>query len=416
MAPRRSAGATSTPIRSGVPAVGPRRRPQIFSRTPRRSASGWAGFHELVERWSSRPNVMAWEIFSELNTQRGPPKRMPPPSSKRPTTWFGASTPGALRLRRLPIFHSSSGSHRECSWRSLNGSPGRACGRSSWGKPWKTLWESAANEIVSLHPYDADLDRTAAVEKSTNRMAPRRRSRSSSVSPGSRLPKARGSRSGPGAAAGLRHAIWAEIVSGAASARALYWEDGYAAFHAGPGLTLIEQRNELEEVEAEHEMAREQGFPRHCDPGHGLGRPGVVRRCDGGQKTGLRLGTERCSRPPRLARASARQGARGSVSPIGGFGYLVDCADPARGRRPQRGHRQLARRCAQVRSRGTSRERRFRSPPWCRRSGRDNPSSVKGILRLYALAFGLPKLCCPTRRCSCRATASFDRCVVPSGI
>ena len=189
---------------------------------------------------------------------------------------------------------------------------------------------------------------------------------------------------GPGAAAGLRHAIWAEIVlrSSQRAGALLGGRIRRLPCRTGPDPHRAAQRT----GGRAGTMAREQGFPR-TDPGHGLGRTSVVRRCDGGQKTGLRLGTERCSRPPRLARASARQGARGSVSPIGGFGYLVDCADPARGRRPQRGHRQLARRCAQVRSRGTSRERRFRSPPWCRRSGRDNPSSVKGILRLYALTF-----------------------------
>jgi len=52
--------------------------------------------------------------------------------------------------------------------------------------------------------------------------------------------------SAPGAALGLQHAIWAELVSGAASTRALYWEAGYAVYYPGTGLPLVTLHQELE--------------------------------------------------------------------------------------------------------------------------------------------------------------------------
>jgi hypothetical protein len=52
--------------------------------------------------------------------------------------------------------------------------------------------------------------------------------------------------SSPRAGVGLGHAIWAELASGSASARALYWEDGYAVYYPATGLPLVTQHADLE--------------------------------------------------------------------------------------------------------------------------------------------------------------------------
>jgi len=45
---------------------------------------------------------------------------------------------------------------------------------------------------------------------------------------------------------GLRHAVWAGIVSGACNARALYWEDGYAVFFPSVGMSLVKKYASVE--------------------------------------------------------------------------------------------------------------------------------------------------------------------------
>jgi hypothetical protein len=44
--------------------------------------------------------------------------------------------------------------------------------------------------------------------------------------------------------------VWTELVSGTASARALYWEDGYAAYYPETGLALVRAMNDLDAAAA----------------------------------------------------------------------------------------------------------------------------------------------------------------------
>ncbi|HKO92718.1 MAG TPA: hypothetical protein VJU61_16300 [Polyangiaceae bacterium] len=183
----------------------------------------WLGWlSALVARWSSRPSVIAWEIFSELDLASG-------------VTREGASAflEKAHRVVRdiepwRPAFASTSDLPLIS------------------GEPWQTLWDSAGNDLVSIHPYAADLDREAS-------------DRVRSVADGTSKPVFVGESgldaappegetlsSAPRAAAGLGHAIWAELVSGAASARALYWEDGYAVYYPATGLPFVTQHQDLE--------------------------------------------------------------------------------------------------------------------------------------------------------------------------
>jgi hypothetical protein len=114
------------------------------------------------------------------------------------------------------------------------------------GQPWDTFWSSAATDLVSLHTYDADLDRAviaraAAVFPVTNKPLFLGESGLDAAPPdGTTLTSA------AAAPAGLENAIWAELVSGSATARALYWEDGYAAYYPATGLGLVNARKDLE--------------------------------------------------------------------------------------------------------------------------------------------------------------------------
>jgi hypothetical protein len=195
---------------------------ELFSDTP--TQRRWLGWLEaLVERWGTRPNVAAWEIFSELDLATG--------ATETSATDFVERAHAVIQAADLwqrPAFASTSDLPLLS------------------GQPWQRLWRSAGNDIVAIHPYDSDLDR-AAVERVQSAW-------SQSDKPvllgesglDSAPPDGLTLTSALRAPVALRNAIWAELVSGAASARALYWEDGYSAYFPGSGLPLVTARQDLE--------------------------------------------------------------------------------------------------------------------------------------------------------------------------
>src|SRR5690606_1322192 len=143
------------------------------------------------------PNVIAWEIFSELDLASGVSEASATAFVERAHAVVRASDPWR------PAFASTS---------DLPPIEGR---------PWQALWDSPGNDLVSIHPYAADLDRVATarareVWHSTSKPVLIGESGLDAAAPdGTTLTSA------PRAAVGLEHALWAELVSGAASARAL---------------------------------------------------------------------------------------------------------------------------------------------------------------------------------------------------
>ena len=129
MEPRLWAGATSRPIRSD-PARGPSAPTpaDLFADTEtQRLWLGW--LKTLVARWSSRPNVIAWEIFSELDLATG--------ATVENATAFIEKCHAVVRsidpwrpvfasTSDLPIFH---------------GKPPRVLLEIAQWKPWQSLWQ-----------------------------------------------------------------------------------------------------------------------------------------------------------------------------------------------------------------------------------------------------------------------------------
>jgi hypothetical protein len=177
----------------------------------------------LVERWNPRQNVIAWEIFSELDLATGATEENATAFAERATdvirTKDSATRPVLASTSDLPLIG---------------------------GKPWTQLWASRANDLVSLHVYDKDLDRVAvqrvrSVLALTDKPVFLGESGLSAAAPdGTTLTSA------PRAPVGLRNAIWAELFSGAANARGLYWEDGYALYYPASGSPLVDAMNDLE--------------------------------------------------------------------------------------------------------------------------------------------------------------------------
>jgi hypothetical protein len=202
----------------GGPAASPA---DLFADTEAQQA--WLGWlSALIRRWSSRPGIVAWEVFSELDLATG--------VTEASATAFTEKAHQAIRGIDpwRPAFSSTSDLPLLS------------------GQPWLALWASSGNDVASVHPYAGDLDRVA-----TDRVHSVWESTSKPVLVGesgldAAAPEGMTLTSAPRAAAGLQHAIWAELVSGAASARALYWEDGYAAYYPATGLPLVTLQRGLE--------------------------------------------------------------------------------------------------------------------------------------------------------------------------
>jgi hypothetical protein len=207
---------------NGGPAASPA---ELFADTPTQAA--WLGWLEaLVTRWHGRSNILAWETFSELDLATG--------ATEASATAFAARAAGVVRAADpagRPVFASTSD-----------------LPLINYGQPWLALWNSAGCDLASLHVYAQDLDaevlaRTRVALAATDKPVLIGESGLDAGAPtGNTLTLS------AAAPKGLESAIWAEMVSGAATARALYWEDGYAAYYsgAGTGLGLVNARANLE--------------------------------------------------------------------------------------------------------------------------------------------------------------------------
>ena len=160
---------------------------------------------QLVHRWQARPNIIGWEIFSELDLITGGTEE-----TAVPFIHAAATVIHEADERRRPVTASLSGV-----------------------REWTSLFRSDALDIVQVHPYGRNLDEMIL------RTVRRRQADYDKpvligecgldpAGPG-------GIASAPRAEIGIRHAIWAAMISGAMNGRMLWWEDGYD-FYSGRNL------------------------------------------------------------------------------------------------------------------------------------------------------------------------------------
>jgi len=182
----------------------------------------------LVRHWSGRSNIIAWEIFSELDLVAGATEAAATAFAERAADQIRANDPAAR-----PILASTSDLPPT---------------------PWVDLWSSRANDLISIHPYLSNLDqvlpehvlRCLALVSKPVFVGESGSNVSALSADGTTVTLA------SDAATPLRHAIWSELVSGAADARALWWEDGYAIdVDVAAGYQIVTSLNNLERTAAD---------------------------------------------------------------------------------------------------------------------------------------------------------------------
>ncbi len=160
----------------------------------------------FVRHWSHRRAIVGWEIFSELDLVTG--------ATEERAVRFAECAAAVIRAAdptHRPVTASQAGINE-----------------------WPRLLTSAALDFIEIHPY-ADGDCGGRLDDLILSTVRQRLARYGKPL----LLGECGLNSGPPrgtlevaarAEVGIRHAIWAAVVSGAMNGRALWWQDGYDQF------------------------------------------------------------------------------------------------------------------------------------------------------------------------------------------
>jgi hypothetical protein len=171
----------------------------------------------LADRWKDRPNIVGWEVFSEVNKITG----------ATDAAAFAFIDAAVARLRAVlparPVTASLSG---------IDG-----CVPDLFGNQWNGL-DGTQIDFVQVHvyagfpPFSGDLDRMLVQRARgpclTKPVFIGESGLDTAFANGD--PAARPLIE-PGARTGINHAVWAGAVSGAMNARSLWFEDGYDRYH-----------------------------------------------------------------------------------------------------------------------------------------------------------------------------------------
>jgi hypothetical protein len=178
----------------------------------------------LVERWQDRENIIAWEIFSELNL-------IP-----------GSTEPQAVDFvnKAAALIHNADSFQRPIT-----------ASLADFGD-WSDFYRSDSIAFINIHPYPVSGELDAYIISKVRSMLEKYgkpviigESGLSFETPDSHPPTLT---TAENADLGIKHAIWAAVVSGAMNGRSLWWEDGVAVYF--PALSGLIQKYALAELPA----------------------------------------------------------------------------------------------------------------------------------------------------------------------
>ena len=175
----------------------------------------------LVKHWKRRKNIFAWEVFSEVNLASG--------VNETTGIEFVNSAVKLIRIAdpsRRPVTASLADTGN-----------------------WPNFYRDTSIDFINIHPYppSMQLDKNIILNAGNslaryNRPVLIGESGLSFEGPNKYPPKAE---------IGVRHAIWAAIVSGAMNGRALYWEDSFAIYFSNEGMPFVQKYSMKELPSAE---------------------------------------------------------------------------------------------------------------------------------------------------------------------
>jgi hypothetical protein len=170
----------------------------------------------LVERWRDRKNILAWEIFSEVNLASGV-----------------TETSGVDFVNSAAAVIKSA----DPSGRPITASLAET-------GTWPRFYKDADVDFINVHPYppSAQLDRDILSKVRAALTAYKRPVLIGESGLNAESPE----KYPPNAEVGVRHAIWAAVVSGAMNGRSLYWEDSFAIYFPNLGLPFMQKYASLE--------------------------------------------------------------------------------------------------------------------------------------------------------------------------
>ncbi len=198
---------------------------ELFQKDSPTQALWLAWMQTVVQHWQGRPNIIAWEIFSEVNLSSGATEAEGVELVNRAAAAIRAADPSG---RPVTASIAETGT-------------------------WPNFYRDAQIEFINIHPYPppGQLDREI-VSKTRQYLE----AYDKPVLIGESGLSADGPESSNGsltvakeAVTGVRHAIWASIVSGAMNGRALYWEDSFGIYFQTLGMPFM-QKYETAELAA----------------------------------------------------------------------------------------------------------------------------------------------------------------------
>jgi hypothetical protein len=207
---------SSNPLNSAL--GGPAKKPaELFQKDSDTQRLWLQWMQSLVQRWQGRKNILAWEIFSEINLASG------------------ATEATAINFtnRAVALIRTADPAHRPIT-----------ASLAETGT-WPNYYRKAEIDFINIHPYppSAQLDRMVISEvrkalKNFHKPVLIGESGLSAVIPVDGAGKITIAENAP---LGVKHAIWAGVVSGAFNGRSLWWEDSIAIAFPDLGMPFIQK-------------------------------------------------------------------------------------------------------------------------------------------------------------------------------
>jgi Glycosyl hydrolase catalytic core len=163
----------------------------------------------LVEHWQGRKNIAAWEIFSEINIASGGPVSTDPKGEMDEATGVDFTN------KAMAIIHAADPQHRPVTL--------SLAGVYSPNDQWSQYYNLDSLDFIEIHPYSDTLDRELVKEVQQYRNQYQKPVIIGESGLWSMATKAN-------ASIGIKHAIWAGLVSGSMNGRALWGNDGYSIY------------------------------------------------------------------------------------------------------------------------------------------------------------------------------------------